>query len=98
MPFLSKTAQFMPTWPTRAQVAHVRLEAAQRALALFQALGNLHCFEAARCAPDMRLAFARMLAAQLRRTAAAGESCKCMPGNPPLLAAAISSSVARLHM
>ena len=65
------------------QVAHIRLEAAQRALALFQALGNLHCFDAARCAPAMHLAFARMLAAQLRPGAAAaaaaagGGSCVC---------------------
>ena len=42
------------------------VEAAQRALALFQAWGNLHCFAPATSAPGLRHRFARLLAAELR--------------------------------
>ena len=42
------------------------VEAAQRALALFQCLGNLHCFSPTSSAPHLRHRFARLLAAQLR--------------------------------
>ena len=48
------------------QAKHVAVEAAQRALALFQALGNLHCFSPTSSPPRLRHRFARLLAAQLR--------------------------------
>lgn len=61
-------------WPT--QIQHVELEAAQRALALFQALGNAHCFDPARCHPTMQNAFANLLFAELQQagSGAAGPS------------------------
>jgi hypothetical protein len=55
-------------------VQHVELCGAQRALALFQVLGNLHCFDAARCEPDEEGRFAALLAAQLGAGASPGAS------------------------
>ncbi|EIE21981.1 hypothetical protein COCSUDRAFT_66773 [Coccomyxa subellipsoidea C-169] len=51
---------------TRAKVAHMELEAALRALSVFEILGNLHCYNEDTCTADMRELFARMLCAELR--------------------------------
>lgn len=58
------------------QVAHVELEAALRALLVFEILGNLHCYNEDTCTPDMRNLFAQLLARQLQnaRLSAAGIS------------------------
>ncbi len=48
------------------QVAHMELEAALRALSVFEILGNLHCYNEDTCTADMRELFARMLCAELR--------------------------------
>ncbi|KAK9843504.1 hypothetical protein WJX81_006292 [Elliptochloris bilobata] len=50
----------------RSRARHVAVEAGQRALALFQALGNLHCFSPTSSAPRLRHRFVRLLAQQLR--------------------------------
>lgn len=48
------------------QIAHVELEAALRALSVFEILGNLHCYNEDTCAPDMRDLFAKLLSAELQ--------------------------------
>lgn len=54
------------------QVQHVELCAAQRALALFQILGNLHNYDEARCEPDEQDRFAALLAERLAPVDASG--------------------------
>ena len=49
------------------QIAHVELEAALRALSVFEILGNLHCYNQETCTPDMRNLFAKLLSAELHR-------------------------------
>lgn len=49
------------------QVLHVEVEANLRSLAVFEILGNLHCYNAEQCSPEMRDLFARLLAIELRR-------------------------------
>ena len=54
------------------QVQHMELCAAQRALALFQVLGNLHNYDEARCEPDEQDRFAALLAECLAPAGASG--------------------------
>ncbi|CAL8471502.1 g11044 [Coccomyxa elongata] len=51
---------------TRAKIAHVELEAALRALSVFEILGNLHCYNKDTCTPDMHNLFAKLLSAELQ--------------------------------
>lgn len=43
----------------------MELEAALRALSVFEILGNLHCYNEDTCSPDMRELFLQMLFAEL---------------------------------
>lgn len=73
------------------------MEAMQRALALFQALGNLHCFSPTSSVPELRHRFVRLLAAELHRMPPVGASALFKLCPPKLPAVAVCLLAAGLH-